>query len=173
LVNDIGVDIDLALHFDKHIDRIVAKAYSRIGLLFRGFVSRNLHVFRQAYITYIRPLLEYASNIWSSHLLMHINFIERVQRHFTKRITKLRDFSYRERLSILDLDTIEYRRLSCDLTLYYKIFYNLTAWSPSEYFNVSMPPYSLGLHSVYHDFNIRKPSCRTNSFENDFFNRCV
>jgi len=32
LVNDIGVDIDLALHFDKQIDRIVAKAYSRIGL---------------------------------------------------------------------------------------------------------------------------------------------
>jgi len=27
LVNDIGVDIDLALHFDKHIDRFVAKAY--------------------------------------------------------------------------------------------------------------------------------------------------
>jgi len=29
-VNDIGVDIDLALHFDKHVDRIVAKAYSGI-----------------------------------------------------------------------------------------------------------------------------------------------
>jgi len=38
----------IALNFDKHIDRIAAKAYSRIGLLFRGFVSRNLHVFRQA-----------------------------------------------------------------------------------------------------------------------------
>jgi len=25
LVNDIGVDIDLVLHFDKHIDRIVPK----------------------------------------------------------------------------------------------------------------------------------------------------
>jgi len=55
-VNDIGVDIDLALHFDKHIDRIVANAYYRIDLLFRGFVSRNLPVFRQVYVTYIRPL---------------------------------------------------------------------------------------------------------------------
>jgi len=26
LINDIGVDIDSLLHFDKHIDRIVAKA---------------------------------------------------------------------------------------------------------------------------------------------------
>jgi len=102
---------------------------------------------------------------------MHINSIERVQRHFTKRITELRDFSYRERLSIHNLDTLEYHRLSCDLIMYYKIFNNLTSWSPSEYFNVSMSPYSL--HSVYHDFNIRKPMCRTNSYENDFFNRCV
>ena len=68
LVNDIGVDVDLFLHFDKHIDRIVAKAYSRIGILFRGFASGNLHVFRQAYITHIRPIIEYASDVWSPHL---------------------------------------------------------------------------------------------------------
>jgi len=74
LVNDIDVDIDLALHFGKHIDRIVAKAYYRIVTLFRGFVSRNVYVFRQTYISYMRPLLEYASNVlWSPHLLMHIN----------------------------------------------------------------------------------------------------
>jgi len=41
---------------------------------------------------------------------------QRVQRHFTKRITEFRDFSYRERLSILNLDTLEYQRLSRDLT---------------------------------------------------------
>jgi len=118
LINDICVDIDSLglLHFDKHIgiDRIVAKAYSRIGLLFRGFVSRNLHVFRRANITY-RLLLEYASNVWSPHLILHINSIERVQRHFTKRITELHDSSY---LTVLNLETLECRRLSSDLTMY-------------------------------------------------------
>jgi len=34
LVNDIGVDIDSLLLFDKYFDRMVAKACSRIGLLF-------------------------------------------------------------------------------------------------------------------------------------------
>jgi len=68
---------------------------------------------------------------------------------------KLHDCSYRERLSILNLDTLEYRRLSCDLTLYNKIFNNQTPWSPREYFKVIMPPYSL--HSLCHDFNIQKP----------------
>jgi len=70
MVNDIGADI----HFVKHIDRILNKAYSHIGLLFRGFASRNFHVFRQAYITYIRPLLEYASNVLTLPLLMQINY---------------------------------------------------------------------------------------------------
>ena len=171
LVNDIGVDIDSLLHFDKHVDRIVAKAYSRIGLLFRGFVSRNLNVFRQAYITYIRPLLEYASNVWSPHLIMQINSLERVQRHFTKRIIELHDLSYQERLTVLNLETLEHRRLSSDLTMYYKVFHNLTPWAPSDYFNVFIPPHDL--HSVHHDFNIRKPLCRTNIFANDFFNRRV
>jgi len=63
--------------------------------LFSDFASRNLHVFRQAYITYIRPLLEYVSDVWSPHLIMHDNSVDRVQRHFTKRITELRDLSYR------------------------------------------------------------------------------
>jgi len=73
---------------------------------------------------------------------MHINSIERVHGHFVKILTKLRAFSYRERLSIFNLDALEYRRLSCDKTLYYKIFNNPTRWSPSEYFNVSISPYS-------------------------------
>jgi len=108
IINDIGVDIDSLLHFDKNVDHIVAKAYFRIGLLFRRFISRNLHVFRQAYITFIRPLLEYASKVWSPHLIMHINSLERVQRHFTMRITELHDLYYQECLSVLNLVTLEY-----------------------------------------------------------------
>ena len=74
-------------------------------------------------------------------------------------------------LSLLNLDTLEYRRLSSDQTLYYKVFSNLTPWSPTEYFIVSVPPFSL--HSVSQEFHIRKPMCRNNNFENDFFNRCI
>jgi len=92
-VKVIGVDIDSLLHFDKHIDCIVAKAYFRIGLLSRGLGSRNLHVFRQGYITYIRPL-RICINVWSPHLISHINSSERVQRHFTKRFIELQDLSY-------------------------------------------------------------------------------
>ena len=50
---------------------------------------------------------------------MHINSLERAQRHFTRRVPELRDLSRQERLAMLNLDTLEYRRLSRDLNLYY------------------------------------------------------
>jgi len=84
----------------------------------------------------------------------------------------MHDLSYHKRLTVLNLETLEYRRLSSDLTLYYKVFHNLAPWAPSGYFNIVIPPHNL--HSVHHDFNIRKPLRRTNIFANDFLpNRCV
>ena len=72
---------------------------------------------------------------------------------------------------MLNLETLEQRRLTSDLTLYYKIFHNLTPWDPSEVFTLSIPLYNL--HSVSHSFNIRKPLCRIKIYENHFFNRCI
>jgi len=47
-VCDAGVDVDSSLKFDSHINRIVAKAHSRIGILFRGFFSRDIAFLRKA-----------------------------------------------------------------------------------------------------------------------------
>ena len=62
---DLGVEIDTVLSFDHHISKVVAKASSRVGTLFRGFSSRDPELLRKAFVTYIRPILEYASNVWS------------------------------------------------------------------------------------------------------------
>jgi len=70
---------------------------------------------------------------------------------------------------VLNLETLEYRRLSSDLTMYYKVFHTLTPWAPSDYFNIVIPPHNL--HSVQNDFNIRVPLCRI--FANDFINHRV
>jgi len=72
---------------------------------------------------------------------------------------------------VLNLVTLEYRRLSSDLAMYYKVFHNLTPCAPSGYFNIVIPPHNF--YSVHHDFNIRKPLCRTNTFASDFVNRRV
>jgi len=43
----------------------------------------------RAFTVYVRPLLEYASCVWSPHLMKDIERLERVQRRFTKRLRGL------------------------------------------------------------------------------------
>ena len=45
---------------------------------------------KRAFITYVRPLLEYASPVWSPSHIYLINEIESVQRSFTERLPGMR-----------------------------------------------------------------------------------
>jgi len=47
-------------------------------------------------MTYIRPMLEYSSGVWSPTQAGLIDKLESVQRHFTKRIPAIHELSYRE-----------------------------------------------------------------------------
>ena len=169
VVADLGVHIDADLKYDAHINKIVGKAYSRLGVLFKGFASRDVQVLKTAYVSYVRPLLEYASSVWSPHLLKHINAIEKVQKHFTKRIKSLSDLSYPERLASINLEPLELRRLRADLILYYKCFNNLVSIPHTEYFRLS----NFSSQTRTGGNRLIEPLCSTNRFKNDFFNRSV
>jgi hypothetical protein len=51
--------------------------------------------------------------------------IEAVQRRFKKRLPSLAKFNYSTRLAILELDSLELRRLHLDLVLAYKLIFGL------------------------------------------------
>lgn len=169
VVSDLGVAIDPLLTFDVHINNIIGKAYSRIGVLFRGFASRSLAILKQAYVTFVRPILEYASNVWSPYLLKHVNALERVQKLFTRRIPSLSHLSYPERLAAINLEPLELRRLKADLVLYYKCLHNLTALPINTHFSQQVNRSQT--RSGGDRLNVSLFS--TNSFGNDFFNRCL
>jgi len=84
-------------------------AYSRIGVLFKGFTTRHVPVLRKAFLTYVRLVLVYASNVWAHFLIKHA--LQKVQKHFTRRIPSLANLSYRKRLAALDLEPSALRRL--------------------------------------------------------------
>ena len=79
-----------------------------------------------AFKSYIIPLLEYCSTVWSPSLLTDIIRIESVQRSFTKSLFSCDALSYKERLFKCGLKSLEYRRLCADLTLFFKITNKLT-----------------------------------------------
>ena len=47
-----------------------------------------------AFTVYVRPLLQYASYVWSPLLLKDIKHIESVQKRFTKRLVSMADLDY-------------------------------------------------------------------------------
>jgi hypothetical protein len=139
-VLDLGITISTDMSFRSHIESIVSKSYQRLSVLFRGFVTRSMKFLCKAYVTFIRPILEYSSIIWSPTEIYLIDLLEQVQRHFTRNIPALSELSYSDRLSALNLSLLELRRLHFDLIYYYKIFNNLTPHNPSDFFIIYHPP---------------------------------
>ncbi len=91
-------------------------------MIHRCFVSKNVHLEIKAFKAYVRPILEYCSNIWSPYLISDIQNIENVQRRFTKRI--MWNLTYENRLSKLNLESLELRRLYSDACMAFQIIMN-------------------------------------------------
>ena len=135
-IRDLGILINDNLSYKSHINSIVSKSLQRVGVLFRGFLCRDLPFLRKAFITYVRPLIEYNSILWSPNQKKYIDLIEKVQRRFTKRIPCLHTLPYLDRLKAINLPSLELRRLHFDLFYYYKILHNLTDINPDIFFHL-------------------------------------
>jgi len=81
----------------------------------------------------VRPILEYASVIWSPYHLGEIAKLESVQRRFTKRLVGLRNMTYADAINFLKLDSLEERRLRFDIFTY-KILFGLVNMNCNDIF---------------------------------------
>ena len=82
-IRDLGIIVDQNLSFAEHCSTITKKALQRANLILRAFQCRDKAVLIRAYCTYVRPLLEYASPVWSPHIIQNIDQIEKGQSYFT------------------------------------------------------------------------------------------
>ncbi len=142
---NLGVTIDANLSFKQHVSTIVCKAHCSLALIFRAFLTSNRSALLHAYMSYVRPILEYACTVWSPMLhgrsslscLASIDKIESVQRLFTRRLVfrcKLPQLPYVQRLATLKLEPLELRRLKRSLCMTYKILNGLVDFDYSELF---------------------------------------
>ena len=134
----------------------------------RCFVSRKpVHLVR-AYIAYVRPLLEYATQVWSPHHVSLINLLETVQRGFTKRIPGFWNLSYTERLNRLQLQSLEHRRLLSDLALCFNIVHGLIALPFDDFFKLHNYTSTRG-----HTYKLIIPPSKTNRSKFFFTSRVI
>jgi len=114
-IKDLGILIDSQLTFKDHIQDKINKAYSMIGLLKRNFINMDCKTFILLYKALVRPHLEYANSVWSPYKRSDTEQIEKIQKRATKLVITLRKLPYKNRMISLQLHTLKYRRLLCDI----------------------------------------------------------
>ena len=166
-IRDLGVLIDSKLTFKAHINNIIHNSFIRLRLILKCFRSRDKRILTKAYCTYVRPILEYCSPVWSLHNKQLITKIELVQRFFTKAIPGLRTLPYKSRLQKLGLKTLEHRRLIHDLCLCHKILHEFIHWT------IPKCPVFMSSRTRGHILRLRQEKCSTTNRLHFLINRIV
>ena len=122
---DPGITFDSKLTFDQHISQVVNKATKMTKIIRRTFQFLDKHTFLPLYKTMVRSHLDYAMAVWHPYQIKHKIALENIQRRATKELPGMRDLSYIERLKLLKLPTLAYRRLRGDMIEVYKIIHNI------------------------------------------------
>ncbi len=137
-VRDLGVQISKSLCFSEQCINVSMKASRVVNLILHVFRSKDPSMFVRAFVVFVRPILEYASPIWSPHLVKDVNLVERVQRMFCRRVMyrcNLAALPYHARLSLLNLEPLEHRRIKADLVFLFKILNNMVDLSEFSLFS--------------------------------------
>ena len=127
----LGVTFTEKLTWDAHISSISGAANRMLG-----FVARNLkHCPRalkeKAYMSYVRPKLEYCSSVWDPHHQNDIKRLEMTQHRATRFVTNTPYRRTDDQISIsavvkdLGWNELAERRKSNRLNLLYKVVHNL------------------------------------------------
>jgi hypothetical protein len=117
------------------------------------------------YTALIRPLVEYASTVWSPHTTAIINKIEQVQRRAARFVNNdfRRQNSVTEMLQKLKWDSLQERRARSQLVMLYKIQHQLVAIPATTY----LAPSTRSTRG--HDIRYLQPHTRILVYKYSFF----
>lgn len=129
-IKDLGVTLDHKLEFKNHYSNVRNKGMKTLGFVTRNSKEfKNPQTFKLLYFTFVRPVLEYASVVWSPHYEISSKVIESVQRKFLRYLAfkqghRILDHDYSEILTRNNITTIENRRKMNDITFLCNVLKN-------------------------------------------------
>ena len=122
VIKYLGVHIQSNLKWNTQVTKLTAKANRSLGVLRRNLAEAPLKTKLIAYKTSVRPILEYASQVWSPHNIGLSNTVDKVQRRavrwifFLKRLDSVTDCMISNNIS-----SLHDRRREQDILLLRKI----------------------------------------------------
>ena len=156
------------LSFTSHIRQIVDKACSKAAWCLSVFRSRDKVTMLTLFKSIVRPHLEYCCPLWHPSKVADIQSIESIQRSFTSKIHGLENLNYWERLSELNLMSLQRRRERYCIIYLWKILYSHAPNDIGIQWNVNFrlgikalvprAPRNRKIHSIYEaSFAINAP----------------
>ncbi|KAJ3662053.1 hypothetical protein Zmor_006420 [Zophobas morio] len=154
---DLGITITSDLSWSAHILSVVKKANTVVYLMQKVFSNASPATIAKLHKSYVRPLLEYGNAVWHPVLIRDKQAIESVQRRITRIPFSFRRPKYEDRLKIMMLPTMEYRKIRGDAITTFKAVSNVG--SPIRLlFSISVDFRTRG-----HLFKLQKENFRTRS----------
>ena len=125
----LGIQIDNKLDWNKHISTVAARGHSKLAFLNRNLKGCPKKLRDTAYISLIRPALEYSCSVWHPHKKSNKDKIEKVQRRAARFVSNnfRRKASVSEMLHDLGWQSLDGRRQDQRLVLFYKIINGLAS----------------------------------------------
>ena len=106
-----------------HCEETYKKASRLLGMLKRIFGRFSPKTLSMVMNTYIRPVMEYASQAWAPWLQKDKDLLQRIYHRATKLVIGFHGIPYEERIERLNLFDSTYRRIRGDLILTYNILH--------------------------------------------------
>ena len=82
-VLDLGIFMSSNCSFEFHINNLYKKCTNLAGWILRTFTARYSITMMTLFRSLVVPRLDYGSQLWSHHLVKHIDQLEKIQRSFT------------------------------------------------------------------------------------------
>ena len=171
---DLGIWIASDLTWTKHVLERCAKANRLLGFVRRsGGEITNVKTRRMLYLSVVRSVLAYASQVWSPQTIGLIKRTERVQRRASKfmlNLSFLCEDSYRDRLIRLELIPLSYWHEYMDLLFFFKAINGLVDIS-GDVLPKPIIPTRVTRSTSTTQLLFRPQKCRTTTFQKSYISR--
>ncbi|KAJ4439256.1 hypothetical protein ANN_07376 [Periplaneta americana] len=123
----LGVYLNSKLSWGEHVDNVTGKAWRALHFIMRILRKASPKSREIAYLTLVRPLMEYGTTCWDPYRICQINSLERIQYRAAKFVKGKRE-DENDTIKELKWETLENRRRKTRITSLYRAHLGQKAW---------------------------------------------
>ena len=167
----LGVELSSGMDWGHHVKNTVAKGQRSLNVLRRNLSGCSQETKSKAYTTMVRPILEYASNVWDPFQGTQIAALEAVQRRAARFACRnySREASVTAMLNSLGWRLLQERRFISRQAMFFRAIKQQTATLLPSYIT---PPPARSIRSS-HDTRYVVPSGNADYYRHSYFPRTV